>query len=405
VHRLPLTALAVAVVVAAALAGSAASSTTTSSDLRTALGRSLVAQGIDPGQTAALVVDVRTGELVFEANAGAPLRPASAEKLPLALAALRLLGPAYRFRTDLVGVGVRRGQVWDGNVFLVGGGDPTLARSDLDALAREIRARGIRRIAGRVLGDESRFDTRRDAPGWKPWFAGIESRPLSALSVEGARLRTLDGSAAATARALTAALERRGVDVVGRAGAGTARGGATPLASDLSEPLADVVRHMNRESDNFYAELLLKELGRVYGGTGSSAAGSRVVRGELADAGVPVRALRLADGSGLSSSDRLTVGALVAVLQAGASDPRIDDAFVTSLAVAGVSGTMKDRLARRPTRGQVIAKTGTTNAASALAGFVRRRYAFAILQNGAPVPYWTARSAQDRFVTVLARAK
>ncbi len=403
-HRLPLSALAGAVVVAAALAGSAASSTTTSSDLRTALGRSLVAPGIAPGQTAALVVDVRTGEVVFEANAGAPLRPASAEKLPLAFAALRLLGPAYRFRTDLVGVGVRRGQVWDGNVFLVGGGDPTLARSDLDALARQVRTRGIRRIAGRVLGDESRFDARRDAPGWKPWFAGIESRPLSALSVAGTRLRTLDGSAAATARALTAALERRGVDVVGRAGAGRARAGAT-LASDLSEPLADVVRHMNRESDNFYAELLLKELGHVYAGTGSSAAGSRVVRGELADAGVPVRALRLADGSGLSSSDRLTASALVAVLQAGASDPRIDDAFVTSLAVAGISGTMKDRLARRPTRGQVIAKTGTTSAASALAGFVRRRYVFAILQNGAPVPYWTARTAQDRFVTVLARAK
>jgi D-alanyl-D-alanine carboxypeptidase/D-alanyl-D-alanine-endopeptidase (penicillin-binding protein 4) len=402
--RLRLVVLASAVASAAALAA-AAGSPAAPSDLRAALRNALVTQGIDPRQTAALVVDVRSGALVFESNGSTPLRPASAEKLPVTLAALRLLGPAYRFRTELVGTGVRRGQVWDGHLFLVGGGDPTLARADLELLAKRIRARGIRLVAGRVLGDESRFDTRRDAPGWKAGFAGIESRPLSALSVDGALPRGLNGSAAAAARALTAALERRGVEVVGRAGTGRAPDDAVTLATDVSAPLVEVVRHMNHESDNFYAELLLKELGRLSSGTGSSAAGSRVVLDELERAGVPVRGLRISDGSGLSSSDRLTSQSLVAILQAGAGDPRIDDAFVTSLAVAGISGTMEDRLVRRPTRGQVIAKTGTTSAASALAGFVRRRYAFAILQNGSPVPYWTARTAQDRFVTLLARSK
>ena len=77
---------------------------------------------------------------------------------------------------------------------------------------------------------------------------------------------------------------------------------------------------------------------------------------------------------------------------------------MTSLSVAGISGTLEHRLERRATRGRVIAKTGTTNVASALAGFVRSRYVFAILQNGSPVPWWTARAAQDRFVTVLARS-
>ena len=114
--------------------------------------------------------------------------------------------------------------------------------------------------------------------------------------------------------------------------------------------------------------------------------------------------MHIADGSGLSRSDRLTTEALVAILRSGASDPAIRDAFVTSLAVAGISGTLERRLDVRPTRGRVIAKTGTTFRASALAGFVRRRYVFAILHNGSPVPYWTARSAQDRFVTVLARS-
>jgi PBP4 family serine-type D-alanyl-D-alanine carboxypeptidase len=161
---------------------------------------------------------------------------------------------------------------------------------------------------------------------------------------------------------------------------------------------------MNRESDNFVAEMVLKELGASVARRGSTTAGGRIVRAALADAGVPVAGVRIADGSGLSFGDRLTANALVGILRAGAADPTIRDAFVTSLSVAGVSGTLEKRLARRPTRGRVIAKTGTTNAASALAGFVRRRYVFAVLQNGSPVPYWSAREAQDRFVTVLARS-
>jgi D-alanyl-D-alanine carboxypeptidase/D-alanyl-D-alanine-endopeptidase (penicillin-binding protein 4) len=129
-----------------------------------------------------------------------------------------------------------------------------------------------------------------------------------------------------------------------------------------------------------------------------------VVRATLADAGVPLAGVRIADGSGLSRFDRSTVLALVEILRAGVADPSIRDVFLSSLAVAGVSGTMKARLDLRPTRGRVRAKTGTTNRASALAGLVGGRYLFAILHNGFPVPYWTARAAQDRFVTVLAKS-
>jgi D-alanyl-D-alanine carboxypeptidase/D-alanyl-D-alanine-endopeptidase (penicillin-binding protein 4) len=161
---------------------------------------------------------------------------------------------------------------------------------------------------------------------------------------------------------------------------------------------------MNRESDNFVSEMLIKELGESVARSGTTAAGAVVVRQALLDAGISIAGVRIADGSGLSRLDRLTTETLVAILRAGAADPAIRDAFVTSLAVAGVSGTLEKRLDRRPTRGQVIAKTGTTSISSALAGFVRRRYVFAIIQNGSPVPYWSARRAQDRFVTVLARS-
>jgi D-alanyl-D-alanine carboxypeptidase/D-alanyl-D-alanine-endopeptidase (penicillin-binding protein 4) len=402
--RVLVTLLALALLVGAGTA-STAGAASSETRLQASLTRALDADGLDRRRTAALVVDVRTGKVVFDRGSRLSLRPASAEKLAVALAALRILGPRYTFRTEVVGVGERRGKAWAGDLVLVGGGDPTLDLADIEALARRVRARGVRRVTGRVLGDDRHYDAQRDAPGWKPGFAGIESRPLSALSVEGARVAGLDASAASAARALTAALERRGVEVAGAARSGRAPEGAAVLASDTSAPLAAIVGHMNRESDNFYAELLLKELGATTTGLGSSEAGAQIVLDELRRAGVPVRGVRIVDGSGLSLDDRLTPAALVAILLEGASDETIRDAFIASLAVAGISGTMENRLGTRPTRGQVIAKTGTTNVASALAGFVRRRYVFAILQNGSPVPYWTARVAQDRFVTALAGAK
>ena len=259
-------------------------------------------------------------------------------------------------------------------------------------------------MTGRVVADESYFDARRDAPGWKPSYVGIESRPLSALSVDGGRFAGANGSAAAAARMFTAALRRRGISVRGVPKTGPAANDAFALAVDYSDPLVDVVREMNQESDNFVAEMLLKELGASVARHGTTTSGAQVVGRELRLAGVPTAGVRIADGSGLSRRDRLTPDALVAILRAGAGDPSIGDAFVTSLSVAGISGTLEHRLQRRATRGRVIAKTGTTNVASALAGFVRRRYVFAILQNGSPVPWWTARAAQDRFVTVLARS-
>ncbi len=152
--------------------------------LSLALGRALTAPGVAASRTAALAVDLETGEVVFNRNESQALAPASAEKLAVSFAALRLLGPGYRFRTEVAGRGELVGGVWRGDLFLVGHGDPTLAPADLDALSRDVAAWGIRRVAGRVLGDEGHFDSARSAPGWKPWFLGVESAPLSALSVD-----------------------------------------------------------------------------------------------------------------------------------------------------------------------------------------------------------------------------
>jgi D-alanyl-D-alanine carboxypeptidase/D-alanyl-D-alanine-endopeptidase (penicillin-binding protein 4) len=278
-----------------------------------------------------------------------------------------------------------------------------LADDDLVSLALQVRAWGIRRVAGRVFGDESRFDRTRAAPGWLPSFLGDESPPLSALVVDRGQGWPALSTALLAARSLENALAEHGVAVSGRPGVRAAPPDTFPLARDLSEPLAQIVRTMNRESDNFVAELLLKTLGSEAGSGGTTAAGAATARTALAAARVTLTGARLVDGSGLSRLDRLSAASLVGLLRVAAADPAIRDAFLSSLSVAGVSGTLERRLDRRPTYGQVIGKTGTTRLASALAGFVRGRYAFAVVQNGRPMPTWTARGAQDRFATELAR--
>lgn len=368
------------------------------------LDRALKVPHVDLARTAALAVDLRTGVVVYARNQSLALIPASNQKLPVAYAALSLLGPGYRFHTEVVGSGALIGDVWHGDLWLRGFGDPTLEPADLDALAAEVFSWGIRRVDGAVIADESWFDALRVGPGWKPRFYIEESPPLSALVVDRGRYRgrTSANPALAAASLFRQALEARDVRVAGRSRSGVLTTLGLPLARDVSEPLADVVRFMGRESDNYTAEMLVKQLGALYADRGSTAAGVAVIRGTLEGAEVPLAGVRLADGSGLSRLDRLTATALVAVLEAGLAEGDLRDAFLASLAVAGVDGTLEDRLVSRPARGQVIAKTGTTNAASALSGFVRDRYVFAIIQNGRPISTYWARLAQDRFATVLA---
>jgi D-alanyl-D-alanine carboxypeptidase/D-alanyl-D-alanine-endopeptidase (penicillin-binding protein 4) len=374
--------------------------------LRLRLERALKVPHVDPARTAALAVDLRTGAVVYARNESLALVPASNQKLPVAYAALSLLRPGYRFHTEVAGSGTLVADVWDGDLWLRGFGDPTLEPEDLAGLAAKVASWGIRRVDGAVVADESWFDARRVGPGWKPSFYIGESPPLSALVVDRGRYRgtTSANPALAAASLFRQALESEGVRVAGRSRTGVLTATGLPLARDVSEPLAEIVRFMGRESDNFTAEMLVKQLGALHAGAGTTAAGVQVVRTALADAGVPLAGVRLADGSGLSRLDRLTASAVVALLEAGLASADVRDAFLQSLAVAGVDGTLEDRLESRPARGRVIAKTGTTTVASSLSGFVRDRYVFAILQNGRPISTYWARIAQDRFATALAAA-
>jgi PBP4 family serine-type D-alanyl-D-alanine carboxypeptidase len=207
--------------------------------------------------------------------------------------------------------------------------------------------------------------------------------------------------ALAAAAMLDRMLRARGI-VARDARTGRARPDAIRLAKSDSQRLSHILKAVDTDSDNFSAEMLLKAIGREVVGKGSSAAGASVVRSVLAAAGVPLAGVRVVDGSGLSRSNRVTARELVALLVAIWNHPRLRPIVRDSLAVAGKTGTLAHRLQYRPAYGRVRAKTGTTNIASALSGYVGSRYAFVVVQNGSPVATWSAREAQDRFVQALA---
>lgn len=370
--------------------------------IRERLAEALAVPQVNAAQTGALAVDLRTGQAVFARNEERGLLPASTEKLAVTYAALFSLGADFRFETDVLGDGQIDGSTWRGSLVLKGFGDPSLTRASLRTLAAGVRAFGIRSVTSGIVGDESYFDERRVVSGWKPGYLIEESPPLSALIVDRGKVDgyTSRNPALSAAALFRSELRRAGVAVAGRARVGRTRAPDFPLAFVHSATLGEIVRSMGVESDNFVAEMLLKQLGAQESGRGTSAGGAAIVTAILRTAGVPLGGVRLVDGSGLSYLNRLTAASLVGLLRLAWVDPEFRAIFLRTLPVAGVSGTLRDRLRR--VRGRVYAKTGTTNAASTLAGYVRGRYAFAILHNGRPVATTWARRAQDRFVLVLA---
>ena len=400
--RLRLTAVVVAC--AFAFAGNAEAAPRGPDALAAKLARALNAPGIS--RSSAIAVELATGRVVYARNPSLPLIPASNEKLAVTYAALVSFGSAYRIETQVLGIGEQDGAEWHGDLVLKGFGDPTLSSLGLRRLAAEVRGAGVRLVTGRIVGDESYFDTFRIGPGWKPHFFINESPPLSALTVDRGRYlgRVSRAPAHAAALLFRKALAEAGVRVVGPASAGalSVDAEAFPIASLLSPPLTSILRYMDYESDNFTAEILLKHLGTLESGRGTTAAGALVVRNVLAEYGVPLDGVRIADGSGLSRLNRLTAVSLAQLLRSAWTSPDFRDGFFSSLPVADRSGTLSRRMVRTAAAGRVRAKTGTTRESSALSGIVRERYAFSILQNGSPVAHWSARRAQDRFAAILA---
>jgi D-alanyl-D-alanine carboxypeptidase/D-alanyl-D-alanine-endopeptidase (penicillin-binding protein 4) len=394
-----------AVVLAVFLLAPSSASAAGQTPLTRKLSHALAVPHVSRARTSAVAVDLATGRQLYARNLGLPLIPASNEKLTVTYASLLALGPSFRFSTDVLGEGELDGTLWRGDVVLKGYGDPTLSTLDLLSLASQLRSQGIRRVTGHVIGDESFFDAKRVAPGWKPYFFLNESPALSALTVDRGRYKGHATSKPALAAALSfrSALLQAGISVAGRALTGTADSAAVPLATIDSVPLTNVLRFMDHESDNFTAEMLLKQLGAGVELQGTTAAGAQAVLELMQEQQIPLNGVRIVDGSGLSRLDRLTTGALVAMLRSSWLDEDLRELLIDALPVAGRSGTLDSRMRGTIAAGRVRAKTGTLNEASALSGYVRKRIAFSVIQNGPGLSVYWARIAQDQFATVLAR--
>ncbi len=335
------------------------------------------------------------GEMIGEHNADLAVIPASNQKIPIAATALEQLGPDFRYTTNVVTASAPQGGVVDGDLFLVGGGDPLLSSdwygesnlelnpvtspTSLDTLADRVAAAGVAEITGSVVGDGSRYDDEYYAPGWGEGVAGLEGGPYDALMANDSRvlgdpLRGSDPNESA-AREFTQLLEARGIDVGGVASSGTAPAGATTLASIDSAPMSDVVAEMLGNSDNNTAEMVVKELGVTVSTPGTREVGLGLVREQLVEWGVDVAPIVLVDGSGLSLDNRLTCDAIITVLQRTGFDSPVGQ----GLPVAGQTGTLATAFVDHPVAGRLRGKTGTLNnppfnvdppAVKALAGFL-----------------------------------
>jgi serine-type D-Ala-D-Ala carboxypeptidase/endopeptidase (penicillin-binding protein 4) len=322
---------------------------------------------------------------------------ASNEKILTSMAALDVFGPRHRFPTVAAADARVRGGRLEGDLWLIGGGDPEITAARLAALAARLHALGIRRITGSIVGDTSAFDRGWWAPGWLPGISRSYVTRPTALAIDGNRGPGSPELRAASA--LRTALRGLGVFVGGGPAVGRAPAHLRRLARIRSATLASLVRSQNHDSVNFTAEMLTKALGARVEGTGSTAAGARAIRAWAR--GWHVRA-SVRDGSGLSDQDR-TSPLGIATLLLDARRASWGSAFVRSLPSAG-EGTLAGRLAGLRLR----AKTGTlfVRPASALSGYVRTAagttVAFSILTAG--YGSGEAEPIEDAIVRILARA-
>ena len=384
--------------------------------LHASLARALRSAG---GASGAYVLDLTTGQALFSASPRTLRLPASVEKLYTTSTALARFGPAARLTTNVLGVGsVGPNGTFTGTLYLRGGGDPTFGSANYDrsyygtgatmrALVRNlVHATGITAIRGRIVGDETIFDARRGTPATGFQASAYVEGLLSGLAYDRGYTNASNSSfqsrpALFAAQQFASALKNSGVRVPRSTPIYTAGtpSGAQPLASVRSPRMATLVRLTNAPSDNFFAEMLLKGLGAGFGGAGSTAAGAAVVRHQIASSfGLHPR---LNDGSGLSRRDRTSPLQVVTLLRMQAGN----SAFTNSLAVAGVSGTMRYEDQGTAAAGNCRGKTGSLHDVANMVGYCTAKdghqLAFAFLMNSVdPV---SGHAIEDRMAVTLAK--
>jgi serine-type D-Ala-D-Ala carboxypeptidase/endopeptidase (penicillin-binding protein 4) len=492
------------VTTAAPITASTAAATTaaaprTLEELRASIEEVLRRPELGPALVAVKVASLDTGRTLFEENAGKLLVPASNMKLYTVAAALDRLSPEFRFKTSVYAQAApdAAGTV-RGDLVVYGRGDPTFAASlnggdyfkAIDALAERIKATGLKRVEGDLVGDESYFKGAPQGFGWEwsdlTWHDGAE---VSALSVNdnaldlivkpgasagapctvttgpptplvtiknrttttergskrdlvvyrglGENVIEVGGSlplddpgwtaAVAVSRPalifvymLRAALAQRGVQITGQSRIVDARemNASSPerrslveIAKIESQPLSVIAGHALKPSQNLYTELILRALGQATitdARLSSEEAGIETVKAFLKSAGVDARETIFTDGSGLSRRDLVTVNATLQLLTY-MSRHRYATVFREALPIAGVDGTLKNRMKGTPAAGNVRAKTGTLAGVTSLSGYATsaagERLVFSIMLNNYPESPLMLRNHVDNIAVLLAAYK
>jgi D-alanyl-D-alanine carboxypeptidase/D-alanyl-D-alanine-endopeptidase (penicillin-binding protein 4) len=378
------------------------------------------------GVAGCLIVEDDAGTLttVFDQNSGGAFTPASSQKLLVAAALLSKLGADYRFETKVVAARPPQDGTLD-DAWLVGGGDPVLATPEyaaylttkvrtvdvpatpMTALADQLVALGVRSIPAGLHTDETRYPPQRSVPTWKPsYVTEAEVGSLGALTVNeglagwGPAQKVAADPAASAANALGKLLGDRGVGLPGPAPGGAAPRDAVVVASVRSASLGEIVAGMLRASDNYIAEMLVKEIDRHTGGPGLTAGGTAAVVNELRRLGVPVDGVQLNDGSGHDTGNRATCRALLGALNLSRR-PSLT-ILDSGLAIAGRTGTLAKRYIGSAAEIRLAAKTGWINGCAAMVGRIASQPTrrFALIVNG-PFGWPTAQRVEDGVVAAL----
>lgn len=345
-------------------------------------------------QLGLMVYDLTANQVVYTRNERQRLRPASVMKLVTSITALDMLGGDYGYYTSLCYRGTLAADTLRGYLYCVGGFDPTVTQDDISAMAGDVRRFGISHIDGVVVADLTMKDTLSFGSGWC-W--DDDNDKLTPLLVD-----KKDQFMSVLLRELRA----KGVSLSVTLGRGKLPQGCTEICRYRSS-IDKVLERMMKKSDNLYAESMFYQI----------AANNSQKPGKASDASGAVKRLvyrlgldpvnyTIADGSGLSLYNYVTAEMIVRLLRHAYDNREIFDHLYPALPIAGVDGTLENRMKNSPCKGNVHAKTGTVSGVSALAGYCTastgHKLCFAILNQGL-VKASDGRAFQDRVCEALCR--
>ena len=323
-----------------------------------------------------MVYDLTGDSVYYTHNYRQMMRPASTMKLVTAITALDRLGSDYEYQTRIYYSGTVTNGTLKGNIYCVGGFDPTLTRDDIAVMAESVRAMGVDSISGSIVADRQMKDALDYGEGWC-W--DDDNPMLMPLSVgrKDIFLKTF------SEELMRQGIRMRGVQLQQR---GQMPSNARRI-SVYRHNINVVLERMMKVSDNFYAESMFYQTAASTGHRPAKAADAAGITKQLIKKiGLGSKPYRIADGSGLSLYNYVSPELLVGLLRYAYRKPAIYNCLLPALPVAGVDGTLKSRMIGTSACGNVCAKTGTVTGVSALAGYLTtadgRQFCFAIINQG-----------------------